>query len=161
MLVGCDSTRIDIKNKAIDIKNKAMDVLQDVDSKLKQSDLPLSPKEGVNPIKVVHRPRGTYYGMAFDPMSMAFNNDTVEIAIGILSAGTFVVLETKTYKINWQEYDAMYATSTNIQCVPLTEITTGKIQCFWFKYFDNYDFIQYGFKDFDNKLQTTELHKDD
>jgi hypothetical protein len=112
-------------------------------------------------IALVHRPQGTYYGMAFAPMSMAFNNDTVEIATGALSsAGTFVAVETKTYKINWQEYDHMYSTSKDINCVPLTEISTGKIQCFWFEYFKDNDFILYGFMDFNNKLQTVELHKE-
>jgi len=117
-------------------------------------------KEEASKIELVHRPRGTYYGMAFAPMSMAFNNDTVEIATGALSAGTFVAVETKTYKINWQEYDLLYSTSEDIGCVPLTEITTGKIQCFWFKYFENYDFILYGWT-FVDKFNTSELHKED
>lgn len=109
----------------------------------------------------MNRPRGTYYGMVLlGQIGMAFNNDTVEISEGVDYTHTIAAGGTKTYKINWQEYDHMYSTSKDINCVPLTEISTGKIQCFWFEYFKDNDFILYGFMDFNNKLQTVELHKE-
>jgi len=106
----------------------------------------------------MYRPDGTYYGVVLGyGKSMTFNNDIIEIASGVHTGS--MPEEVKTYKINWQEYDLLYSTPKTIDCIPLTEITTGKMQCFWFKYFEDNNFVLFGYIDFDGKLQTTELHK--
>jgi hypothetical protein len=104
-----------------------------------------------------HRPYGTYYGVVLGyGISLTFNGDTIEIAQGIQDS---IPQEIKTYKVNWQEYDLFYSKPNNIDCIPLTEIATGIIKCYWFKYIENYDFVLYGYQDYSGKLQTIELHK--
>ena len=117
MLVACDSI-------GTDIKNKAMDLLQDVDTKLKQSELPVSPQ--VATVRSL-RASSICYPMAYclyvtlKPTNNAIANKTYIVSLyekGSLRASTIVqwnqpelnVLKEKsvTFPIKQGEHNAYF-----------------------------------------------------
>jgi hypothetical protein len=116
MLVACDST-------ATDIKNKAMDLLQDVDSKLKQTELPVSPQVATVislDARVCVQPTYCLY-VELKPTNNAIANKTYIVSLyekGSLRDGTVVqwnqpelnVLKEKAviFPISGQEWDAYF-----------------------------------------------------
>jgi hypothetical protein len=116
MLVACDSTGTDIKNKAVDL-------LQDVDSKLKQSELPVSPQVATVislEARTCIQPTYCLY-VVLKPTNNAIANKTYIVSLyekGSLRDGAVVqwnqpelnVLKEKavTFPISAQEWDAYF-----------------------------------------------------